>query len=445
MSITLYDEILDSFEEAYGDYLHGKKDFYDSAAGASGDDSEQALWDAVEYREPHHDKGEEPAPRHDLPAPQAPDASRPKTPVPAADHADEPSPAPTQPVEPEPENDPAPYKPNTLLRTITSDELMTRCFPRKRFLVDSLLTPGLTVLAGSPKVGKSWLVLHLCMQIAKGEPFLGLDTTQGSVLYIALEDDNRRLQERVFRITDEGSRNLHLVTECAPIGERLDEQISNFVDNYRDTRLIVIDTFQKIREQGRELSYANDYVEVSFLKKIADLLDICILLVHHTRKQSDSDYMNEISGTNGIAGSADTLMVLKKESRSARSAVLSCTGRDIEDREMKLYLDRETCVWELKSDSLSDRDHELPDEIRELIAYMKEIKCYEGTPTGFANSFMNARSFVITPNVLRRSMNRWRYELADNGVSFESLRSAKNRTLTVTYDERFDQKPARDG
>ena len=152
-----------------------------------------------------------------------------------------------------------------------------------------------------------------------------------------------------------------------------------------------------------------------------------------------SDYMNEISGTNGIAGSADTLMVLKKENRTSRTATLSCTGRDIEDREMKLYLDRETCVWEVKEDSLTERETGLPEELSELVAYMKQIRSYEGSGTDFGNAFTDARRYIIAPNVLIRSMNRFRYELEDSGVSFENDRTSKCRIIRVTYDERFDK------
>ena len=511
----LYDEIFDSFERSYDDYLHGDRNFYDAAAPDAAslyEEQEQYAANLTDPAATGYDDRDIPLP-DDADAPPLLMQHEPAPPKPAAKPAAAPAAAAADPAAsgyddrdiPLPDDADAPPKqpdaafagnrkmtyeelvgmaeqerrqtdaavasppqtepfdqrrgletpaalqelqrPDTLLRTVPSDELLTRCFPRKRFLADGLLAPGLSVLAGSPKVGKSWLVLHLCMQVAKGEPFLGLNTTQGSVLYIALEDDNRRLQDRIYTITDEGSPRLHLVTECAPIGDRLDEEITDFVRHYRDTRLVVIDTFQKIREQGRELSYANDYTEVSFLKKIADYLNICILLVHHTRKQSDNDYMNEISGTNGIAGSADTLMVLKKENRSSRSAILSCTGRDIEDREMKLYLNRETCVWELKSDSLSDAQPQLPAELSALTAYMRKVGCFEGTATAFTEGFNRFEHQTLSVNAVKRLLNRWRYDLEDRGVSFDESRTAKSRILTITYDPKYDklqQPPARD-
>lgn len=319
------------------------------------------------------------------------------------------------------------------LDTLTADELMHLYFPKKEFIVSTLLTPGLAVLAGAPKIGKSWMVLDMCLRIAKGEAFLGQPTRKGSVLYLALEDDRYRLHRRLLRIADEGSDNMRVAHRCSMEPEALERQIQLFIGQHPDTRLIVIDTFQKIRRSVREMSYANDYAEVSRLKSIADKEGVCILLVHHTRKLGDSDYMNEISGTNGIAGSADTLLVLKKDKRSSREATLSCTGRDIEDRELTLSLDRDTCVWQVKSDSLTQPDEDIPDEIPELIEFMKEIKSYSGTNTDFADMFSFKRQFIISPAQLKKSMNLYRDELLRHGVEFVSLKSNGKRRLTISY------------
>ena len=315
--------------------------------------------------------------------------------------------------------------------TFTSEQLFSYQFSKQDFIVNNLLRPGLAVLAGSPKIGKSWLVLHLCMQVAKGETFLGNKVKSGEVLYMALEDDPRRLQQRMMTIADEGTERLHITTSC--VGKTLDDDICSFEREHPRCRLIVVDTFQKIRKAGREMSYSNDYSDVSRLKKLADDLGICILLVHHTRKMPDADCMNEISGTNGIAGSADTIMVLKKEKRTSRSAALYCTGRDIEDRELTLSLDRDTCIWQVKSDTLEEPDDSLPEELTELIAYMKEVGEFAGTNTEFCDAFCTARSYIIAPNALKRSMNLFRYELKENGVEFVSKRENGKRMIGVLY------------
>ncbi len=315
--------------------------------------------------------------------------------------------------------------------TFTSEELFDYRFEKRDFIVRNLLRPGLAVLAGSPKIGKSWMVLYLCLQAAKGEDFLNNKVKPSEVLYMALEDDPARLQNRLMTLTDEPTARLHITTSC--VGKSLSEDICAFEREHPRCRLIVIDTFQKIRKAGREMSYSNDYSDVSRLKKLADKLGICILLVHHTRKMPDNDCMNEISGTNGIAGSADTLMVLKKEKRTSRSAVLFCTGRDIEDRELTLYLDRDTCVWQVKSDTLEEQDESLPEELVELAEFMKERGEFAGTATELCDAFCSARSYIIAPNQLTRSMNQHRLELKEAGVEFVSKRERDKRMIGVVY------------
>ena len=323
--------------------------------------------------------------------------------------------------------------PTHRLQTFSCEDLCDSRLERLTYIVEGFLRPGLGVLAGSPKVGKSWMVLHLCMQIAKGQPFWGMETKQGSVLYIALEDSKLRLQERSLAMSEVYPPALHFSLNCASLGDMLEEELRDFVHEHADTRLVVIDTFQKIRAQGTELSYANDYAEVSRLKNIADELNICILLVHHTRKQSDSDYMNEISGTNGIAGSADTLMVLKKKERSSRTATLSCTGRDIEDRELTLHFDRERFVWKVKSDSYVPVTREMPKTLYLLVAFMMTQSYYYGSTADFAKDFYRASGVRTEPNHLKRLMNRFRFELEDEGVTFATIRRNTARMVAVTY------------
>lgn len=324
------------------------------------------------------------------------------------------------------------------LRIINCVDLVDTRYDRIDWVVDGLLKPGLSVLAGAPKIGKSWMVLQLCMAVAKGEPFLGMNTHSCGVLYITLEDSEMRLQDRILRQTDQLPERLNISLNCPGIGEQLKRTIAVYCGDYPSTRLVVIDTFQKIREQAGQMSYAGDYADVSSVKQIADELNISILLVHHTRKMSDSDVINEISGTNGIAGSADTLMILKKEQRSERTAVLSCTGRDIEDRMMELNLDRETCVWQVINDTYQAEQKIIPPQLLRLIVFAGKIGYYEGSNTEFCERFSEYTGETITPNHLKRLMNLYRYELEDAGVFFISVKRNGIRRLAVYYKKRED-------
>lgn len=340
------------------------------------------------------------------------------------------------------QNSPAPaQEKQPRLKTISSEDLLEMRFKRVDFIVDTLLKPGLAVLAGAPKIGKSWMVLHLCMQVAKGREFFGMPTEQSCVLYIALEDSPARLQDRLNGMEESGTPELRLATSCSPVGEDLLREISAYCGTYPRIKLIVIDTFQKIRSQGREMSYANDYSEVSYLKEIADELGICILLVHHTRKLPDSDYMNEISGTNGIAGSADTLMVLKKEKRCQNKAVLNCTGRDIEDRQIELQFSREKKLWEVLSDSAEQNPELLPDDMEQMVAFVKTLgDGFMGSNTELCERFNAYAGLEKSPRSLKQRLNRYRYQLEDRGVFHDSFREKDgSRCVMILYKANHDK------
>lgn len=153
-------------------------------------------------------------------------------------------------------------------RTIDGETLMSQPLQPLNFVVDSLLSQGLHILAGSPKVGKSWLALWLAVTVAKGEPIWGMSARQGTTLYLCLEDSTLRIQNRLFEITEDAPANVHFGTECALIGKGLEEQLDAFLCEHPDTVLVIIDTLQMIRSTNYDNTYANDYRDLSALKRI---------------------------------------------------------------------------------------------------------------------------------------------------------------------------------
>ena len=146
------------------------------------------------------------------------------------------------------------------LITKTSEEIMTTLYKPTVFAVDGLLAQGLFILAGSPKVGKSWLALELCLAVAKGEKIFDRETSQGSVLYFCLEDNCPRIQSRLYELTDEPTDKLFFSLKADTIGNGLEEQIVKFKSEHDDLRLIVIDTLQMVRNET-EYGYGSDYAE----------------------------------------------------------------------------------------------------------------------------------------------------------------------------------------
>ena len=322
-------------------------------------------------------------------------------------------------------------------QTIDGVTLSEMDLPPTKFVIKDLLPQGLAILGGSPKVGKSWMTLDWCIRIAKGENIWNFPTTKGTTLYLSLEDSETRLQDRMLAVTDEAPPNVHFATACFSIGNGLEEQIQNFVETHPDTVLIAIDIFQKIRANN-EISYAVDYKEVEGLKELAQKLSITILLVHHVRKERDDDPFNMLSGTNGIAGCVDTGLVLLKSKRSSSTAALHCTGRDIEDREIDLSFDKATCTWRYISDSVEEPEMLLPEEMQKLIGMMKEISFFSGSNVDFLAQFNNYTGTAFKANALKRMMNRWRQELEEQGVTYESGKRDNVRTIDISYEPLAD-------
>ena len=221
------------------------------------------------------------------------------------------------------------------LNTINGAALMSQPLRPPNFVVDSLLAQGLHILAGSPKVGKSWLALWLAVMVARGEPVWDMATRQGHTLYLCLEDSVLRIQNRLFEITEDAPESVHFCTECAPIGQGLEEQIETFSVEHPGTVLVIIDTLQMVRPI-HDATYANDYRDLSVLKRLADHLGLAILLIHHLRKEKAEDVFHRISGTTAISGAVDSSFTLVEERRGSGRAKLTCIGRDIEYRELEL-------------------------------------------------------------------------------------------------------------
>lgn len=236
------------------------------------------------------------------------------------------------------------------LKTVSMNEIYETVFESRPPLIDGLLYSGTYLFVGAPKLGKSFFMAQLAYHISMGIPLWNYTVRNGTVLYLALEDDYRRLQERMYRMFGtESTDSLFFATSANQIGNGLDEQLQGFIREHPDTRLIIIDTLQKVREAGGDnYSYANDYKIITRLKHFADSYGICMLLVHHTRKQRSEDNFDMISGTNGLLGAADGAFLLHKEKRVGNSAVLEISGREQQDQKLYIVRNPETLCWDLE-------------------------------------------------------------------------------------------------
>lgn len=320
------------------------------------------------------------------------------------------------------------------LKTVDAETLLSTPLPRTHFVVDELIPQGIHILCGASKIGKSWLMLWLCLQVAEGKPIWNFPSKQSDVLYLCLEDTFTRIQERLYTITDSAPENLRFAVMCGKIGQGLEKQIENFILEFKNTRLIVIDTLQKVRGENTDKNaYGNDYNEISLLKTIADKYGIAIVLVHHLRKLGDaSDPFNQVSGTTGITGAVDSSFVLKKDKRSSQTATLLCTGRDIEYQELTLRF--EDTVWELVGIQRTEeiRKSEIPAFVFRVVSFINERKDWRGNATDLLTEIADVET---RPNAVTKYLSRYCYEvLADNNISYSTRRTGKCREIHLKRD-----------
>jgi hypothetical protein len=248
--------------------------------------------------------------------------------------------------------------PSPLRTAWTADELMAEHFPPVRWAVPGLIAEGVNLLAGPPKVGKSWLSLGLALSVAAGNAAFGSIPVQaGAVLYLALEDTPRRLQSRMGKLLDgqAGPHGLTLTTTCPPLPEGGAAAIGNWLDRNPAARLVVVDVFAKVR--GRPpmdvSAYDAHYAAIGYAKGLADRYGVAVVLVHHVRKAGAEDFLEAVSGTNGLAGAADATLVLKRP-RGEADGILYVTGRDVDEAEHPLRFTADNGAWTLLNGPAGD-------------------------------------------------------------------------------------------
>ena len=285
------------------------------------------------------------------------------------------------------------------VKQINAQDLRNKVFPPLKWAVEGFLASGLSILAGGPKVGKSILALHLSLGVAIGGYVLGkIKVKQGDVLYLALEDTERRLQERI-----NGSdlpencdlSHLTLVYESPRQDKGGLDYIRWWLEGHPDARLVIIDTLQKFRKQfsSKGNMYAEDYDVISDIKKLGDKDNVPMLALHHLKKAKETDdWLNEFSGSQGIAGAADTLFSLKRN-RTANEGILHRTGRDVEEKDFQMKLDG--YGWLLLGEAT---DLTMPEWKLQIINFLKE----HGTVTPMQLS----EALGITINAAQKNLQR---------------------------------------
>ena len=319
--------------------------------------------------------------------------------------------------------------------TITMNELYNSVYGLKPPIVEGLLNSGVYLFVGAPKLGKSFLMAQLAYHVSTGIPlWKQFPVRQSTVLYFALEDDYCRLQRRMYKMFGtETTDNLHFAVNSHHLGDGLCEQIQGFINRHQDTRLIIIDTLQKVRDVGSDYSYQRDYEFIAAMKEIAEKTGVCIILVHHTRKQKSDDSFDMISGTNGLLGAADGAFILQKEKRTSNKATLDISGRDQQDQRLELVRNAENLTWELVKAEV-ELWKEPPEPLLVEIAKHITPDCpkWQGTATDLAALLHSD----LSPNALTKKLNVIAGRLLNEfGVRYETFRKRDGRFITLTLNQ----------
>ena len=321
-----------------------------------------------------------------------------------------------------------------LPKTISAEELLSTPLPPVKWIIPDLLPAGLALFAGPSKAGKSWLTLWLCLQVAQGKPMWRREIEPHTVLYLSLEDTFNRLQKRLLQLvgSEEAPERLVMQTECSSIGQGLEEQLTSFIYQHSDTGLIVIDTLQKVRSSDQNNSmYASDYTEISALKALADKYNICILLIHHLRKQAADDPFQQIAGSNGLMGASDTSWVMQRK-RMSQTASILVTGRDMDNKTLRLH--EENCVWILDEEESTEQivAKAVPSYLWKVADYIDSVGTWQGTAT----ELLSAADIegVLPHQLTRKIVEHFDTVFTPRGIRYETHRTSQARQMKFSHD-----------
>ncbi len=335
--------------------------------------------------------------------------------------------------------------PHLEMMTITNDSLEDIAEPL--WIWKGRLAAGLALLAGAPKIGKSWMALDLALHVAAGREYLGAGTQKGEVIYLALEDTGSRIKRRIRSLLGDAAMpdGFHCTLNAPPISQGLIPALEEQMDKINGPRLVIIDTLGRVRGQMQRQgnAYQFDTQEMAALKQLADKHGVCILLIHHKRKDAGTgaDVYDAINGTAGIFGAMDTAMLLDgiRVGASMKEATLKMTGRDIESGDLALTF--RNGHWEIdpaRVPDMSPEDMEFYGDtvIKAVLAWCEREKSidWQGSATDLRYKLLENGMGNVAADAVGKRLSRFRYDLFEKcGVDVQRKKSG-GRIWMVNYN-----------
>ena len=318
------------------------------------------------------------------------------------------------------------------LEIVSAQELLERPVREIPWLIEGFLASGLTILAGSPKVGKSWLVLSVAIAVARGDPFWGMPTAQADVLYLSLEDTEGRMARRLRALGAESVGHLSIATSSETLDGGLIEQMEEFQSQHPLAMLYIIDTLGAIRPpRAFGSAYERDYEDLRAFKRFADRHDVTVLVVHHTRKMGASDPLDTVTGTHGIVGVADEVMVLRRDRSGDATPTLVVDGRDVDYSEYRCKMEggRWVLVERISDEEITRRS--VAAAVIQTADFFLSLGVdkWSGTATQLHGLLPDPQ---VRPNVLTMRLNQHRDYLESRGICFRCTRTRTCRSITLS-------------
>lgn len=330
---------------------------------------------------------------------------------------------------------------NTPIRYTTKD-LLSQKFEKQPFIVSEMISVGATLFAAPPKAGKTFLGLQLADSISEGKDFLGRRVEKGAVLYLAFEDHIAMLQERLKRMNIHPKENFVIdVVEANP-EYNLEERIINELEHNNDLKLVIVDTFAKIRGIGNDYDYHNEYNEMSKYHDLGYKYGLSIMLVTHLKKEIiPSDPFIAVYGSRGLQAGAGNILVMYKKNHLSKYRELAIQGKDIPDARITIY-QNDDLTFDV---SMENEDIEpLEDNISRVINFVIRHKTYEGTH----DSLSSELNLNLSGRSLQSLLKKSKKLLLASYIKYETLPRTKNsRPMRLTYygDDELKSDDSHDG
>ncbi len=342
---------------------------------------------------------------------------------------------------------------------------------RPPVIIDNLIPAGLTVLAGAPKRGKSWMALKMALCVASGTPFLGMPAQRGAVLYLDLESKNYRVQERLSKlVAGPAPGNLYFAHKSDRLDGGLLEQLSSWASQVEHPSMVIIDTLGRVKSASRkgENAYESDTRIFGELQSFALENKLAVVCVHHLKKDTGTteDYFERVSGSMGITGACDAVMVLAGK-RGEPTSVLRTSSRDFEAQDFAVQFNGG--AWALVScDSesyLMEQAYLKSPVVRGVLAISEKYGQWQGTTSemmmeasqisdvpmpimnssGFSRELNQFMELLLKRNHVRITLRRTgKGNSRRKVVSLETIGVSEQPTLTDNQEPAWTEAPPDD-